>query len=683
MKKVLFSLLVFGVSLGLFITQVDLEPKITSDFFFESEAGIYKQHQQIASDFPSSEMIIVNVEKGDVKSPEYYNEIKDITSKLEKVSGVVSVLSVSKGPKNIEAALNNPLWSRLLATPNSSNIIINAKTDEYGQLVSGIEGVLRGIENAKVRISGVPYIVNKISENLKKDINTFSSLAVLLFAIMTFIMFRSLKITAFILLAQLTAGLLTIYIEHLLGIPVGVMTANLFTMVMIITLSHLMYLVSNWQRFYNEDASTAKERAIKYTILPCFWSMITNVLGFASLLIVQAAPLKELGKGGVIGAFLGFVCAFVLFPPVLNYVTARKNSDGVHFSGFFSKKILPIALVFLALFIYGTSKISTDPSLLDYFDKKSEMGQSLKYLDDNGGSSPLMLVIKSKEEDGTLDTDEEFVKMKKLNADLEAYSETGAIISLPVLMEEVLANGISSSLGWDTIFSALNSDEYGNLSSGFVDFLRENGVFFIRMKEGDRKYSRPKTLDDIKKIVEDNGFSLELTGGAFALQSELAADIKASVFEGIIALHIIFTIIGFIISRHLWTTISITASVAFISLAMLGLVGFFKIPLDLISSPAVNVCIGIAIDTLIHLTLAVKRSSGGVKLFSNWQEGIKHQAVGAITSAIVIVGGFAIFMISTFPPTVRFGGEILFGSVITIFTGLILYPALIKLRLRK
>jgi len=50
------------------------------------------------------------------------------------------------------------------------------------------------------------------------------------------------------------------------------------------------------------------------TFPPSFWSMICASLGFASLLIVQAKPLRELGFGGVLGMPRTFNAERILLP---------------------------------------------------------------------------------------------------------------------------------------------------------------------------------------------------------------------------------------------------------------------------------------------------------------------------------------------------------------------------------
>src|SRR5256714_14225084 len=53
--------------------------------------------------------------------------------------------------------------------------------------------------------------------------------------------------------------------------------------------------------------------------------MICASLGFASLLIVQAKPLRELGFGGVLGSVVAFICAYVMYPSFLRWAVPHKT----------------------------------------------------------------------------------------------------------------------------------------------------------------------------------------------------------------------------------------------------------------------------------------------------------------------------------------------------------------------
>ena len=60
-------------------------------------------------------------------------------------------------------------------------------------------------------------------------------------------------------------------------------------------------------------------------------------------------------------------------------------------------------------------------------------------------------------------------------------------------------------------------------------------------------------------------------------------------------------------------------SVMLMPLCMLGGIGWFHVPVDIISAPATNICIGIAIDSMIHLVFGVRRAQrDGKKGWTAW-----------------------------------------------------------------
>ncbi len=85
-----------------------------------------------------------------------------------------------------------------------------------------------------------------IRRSLKHDFQTFNLKSVLLFGAAAWILFRSWKITLGILAACTTAVLVT-PVQSILAENIGILTANLGTIVFVVTLSHLVYMTFNWQ----------------------------------------------------------------------------------------------------------------------------------------------------------------------------------------------------------------------------------------------------------------------------------------------------------------------------------------------------------------------------------------------------------------------------------------------------
>lgn len=118
-------------------------------------------------------------------------------------------------------------------------------------------------------------------------------------------------------------------------------------------------------------------------------------------------------------------------------------------------------------------------------------------------------------------------------------------------------------------------------------------------------------------------------------------------------------------------------SLSLVPLCMLGGIGLFHVPVDIISAPATNVCIGMAIDSMVHLMFGVRRAKGdGKKGWNAWIAARREQWRGIVYSDVIIAAGFAIFVLSDFPPTQRFGLVVVFGTIIDILANLFVLPLL-------
>jgi len=53
--------------------------------------------------------------------------------------------------------------------------------------------------------------------------------------------------------------------------------------------------------------------------------MVCTSLGFGTLLLVEAKPLRELGFGGTIGTIVAFICAYTIYPFFLRWALPPKR----------------------------------------------------------------------------------------------------------------------------------------------------------------------------------------------------------------------------------------------------------------------------------------------------------------------------------------------------------------------
>jgi len=691
-------LAVTGVLFVLVAVFVDLKPVVEENFFFSTSDPGFGQSKKIEQRFPSQPEVILNVSSRDISSPRYLAGIQKLTQQINTIDEVSAVKSLAEGPKSFQDALASPFWSRLLIAEDrkSSNVLVFLENKDPEKPIKRIERIMHEFDETdfRIHIAGPPYVVEMIRRSLAHDFGYFSLTAVVLFGLTMAAMFRSGRVFLGMLATCTSAVLLTLLLQSVLGKKIGILTVNLGTIVFVVAMSHLVYMTFNWQTLADRRHRLGKESpdlgtdALRMTFPPSFWSMICASLGFASLLIVEAKPLRELGFGGVLGSVVAFACAYVMYPPFLRWAVPRKSKivEAEPPKRFWARPfpILSAAVILVSAVLgFGLRKVNTDPSLLDYFKPHQELRDGLEYVDRSGGCNPLTLVV-SATDGSKLNTDDAYQKMWTLHGALENYKDVGTVVSLPTLLAEGDRTPFSFLISYEKMMEIMAQPKYARVAKSFVTEDRTQAVFLLRMVEARRDKLRLEVVDDLRSITRKHGFTTSLVGGIYYLQGRLAKLVASSLVTGLFWLNLLFVVIALVVARSVRGALAMIVSLTLMPLCMLGGIGWFNIPVDIISAPATNVCIGIAIDSMIHLVFGVRRAErDGKKGWSAWAAGREEQWRGIVYSDVIIAAGFAIFVLSNFPPTQRFGLVVLAGLIVDILANLFVLPLLGGSQLKK
>lgn len=667
---------------------VNLVPHVDNNFFFSNTDPQFKDENLISHYFKRKDSLLIINAAGRIDSNEYMQKVHKLSQALLTLKGIAGVKSIAQGPSSLEDAIKGPLWERLLITKDqqSTNIIVFLNDSIPPTTIPKIEDLIHTSTSGSFHLimSGPPYIVALISRYLLKDIRVFSLLILIIFGGVILFIFRSAGILLGAVISCIDASMLTLMIVHMLGIKIGLMTANLATIVFVLTLSHIIFMTYNWKYACTRQAHNSPvEEAMRLTISPSFWSMMTTLLGFLSLLFVPAQPLKELGASGAIGALVAITVAFCIYPAFLRLVdpSASKNNGLDRYQekagNFLEKRRTLTVVIIFTLFLMaipGLWMANTDPSLLSFFNKNSKIERDLTYIDRHGGSSPLILIIKTATGE-KLDTEQSYQKLWGLQLGLEQNKEIGTIISLPVLMAQAKRPILASLLSWDGLLNILQLPQFDSIANSFITEDHRMGLFLLRMNESHRKMSRLEVIDGIKKTVYAYGFIPYLVGGTYSLQGHLAKLVASSIIFGLGQLIIIFTLIAWVVSKSWRIAFAITLSICVIPVIVLGMVGWFRVPLDIISAPASNIALGLGIDSMIHMVKAYRRQKKQNKKEPEAWADVRHRFWQPVmTFTLVMVLGFGIFNFSEFPSTQRFGLAVVFGVLIASMTALFVMP---------
>ncbi len=678
---------------------VNLEPQVEPNFFFSETDPAFQADLRIQKMFPEPDQVIVSID-GPVKSQAYIDRLSDLTLNLLALHPIFSAQSLVMGPVSPEKAWTSPLWRRVLLSQDgeSSLIILFTNPIENKEVFWQLEEIAHYYETPDfdVMISGAAYVIELIRRHLVKDLKTFTLSALIIFTLVVSLVFRSLRILAGTVVTCVATSVSTLFCTHWFNIPVGPLTANLSTIVIVLTLSHIAYMTFNWKHLLlTPDITGAKKerpsgnvalQALKMTIRPSFWSMFTTFLGFLSLSFVEAAPLRMLGISGCMGTFIAFVITYLVYPWFLRWKTPvlkpirKANRFESRIDRFLEKGhpgITTFIFVGVVVSAIGLWKIDNDPSLLSYFKSGTSLREGLDYVDAKFGSSPLKIVLMDREgrKFNEKSTNENFWKLQQA---LENDPAVGNIISLPMILSEAKSRVPFAFLfKLETFLKYLDRPEYGKIASQFVTRDRMRSLLAIRMRTLFRDDPRQVVIDRIQSIILDHGFRVEMMGGIYLLQGKLAGLVVSSLITGLGLLFILFIPIGILLSRSIYVTFMMLVSLATIPVWILGLVGHFRVPLDIISSPATNLAIAMGVDAVIHLLNMVRHCHA--EEFTGWEAWAEARTrlwKPILSSASIVCAGFAIFGLSEFPPTQRFGLEVVGGTLMAALAAIFVLPTL-------
>jgi predicted RND superfamily exporter protein len=115
-------------------------------------------------------------------------------------------------------------------------------------------------------------------------------------------------------------------------------------------------------------------------------------------------------------------------------------------------------------------------------------------------------------------------------------------------------------------------------------------------------------------------------------------------------------------------------------LAVFGVVGLARMPLDIISAPAANVALPLGIDEMLHLGHRIRQvRRQGREAWDAWSGALAEMWWPILASMLIVASGFALFLLSDFPPTQRLGALVCVGALLTDLVVLLVLPTLASL----
>ena len=689
--------------------------------------------------FGSDESLVISysVNNGTVLSKDHLTSLRSLRDdllELEGVSSVTSILDVSlfqspplslvelvsdvytiengKADRSLIAKefKNSPLYANNLVSEDlkTTALLIPLATDDPRILIDDelLEILIKNIrmtmdayrDNASLYLGGVPMIRNDVIDFIKSDLVVFSLAVILTMSIMLTILFRKIRWVLIPITISIIGALFMTGLISSIGWKVTVISANFFSLLLVMTLSVIIHLVVRYREISSQHLEQNNSETIRQTlnqmVRPCLYTVITTIAAFASLTASQVQPVIDFGLMMSIGVTVAFILSFIGFAIVMMLLKKpkplreyKKNLILQKLALLSDKKGQSILLGFLIIAlvsIFGLSKLSVENSFINYFKKNTEIYQGLNFIDKElGGTIPLEIVFNDFASAYWADAGlrEEFHEVHNY---LDKIPSVGKVLSIDTFMQVLkesndgkAPNGFLLILGKNNMPDFAKSQVLRPHISDETDQIR----IVARVKETTSDLKRNELILDIKKsLVEDFYFDEDdfYFTGTFSLYNNLLQSLFSSQIQTIFTVFTIIFVLFLIVFRSI--SIALIAVIPNIlpSLIILGVMGFAGIPLDIMTITIAAIAIGIGIDNAIHYISRFKAELllDGDFIMSMYRA---HNSIGVsmFYTATTVAIGFLVLILSNFIPSIYFGIFMAIAMLSAVIVNLTLLPKLL------
>ncbi len=588
--------------------------------------------------------------------------------------------------------------------------------------------------HAQLFLGGVDMIADDMISFIKKDLKIFG-IGVLIFLILTLsLVFRNSRWVILPVLCCAFSAISMMGILGLFGWQVTVISSNFISLQLIFTMAITIHLIVR----YRDLALTYPDAGQRFLIfntvrlmaIPCLYAALTTIAGFGSLLLCDILPVKTFGWMMIAGICVSMAVTFLLFPAGLMTTQKKPNTLkrverklGDAFTYFLAEvtanhgtAILVASGIILVFGIVGISKLVVENSFIDYFKESTEIHRGLKAIDQKlGGTTPLDIIIdvdapelsrhdpKNKSDansGGEFDEFKEFdhapddgkywftadkmAQIVKIHNYLDSLPETGKVMSLATLLN--IAENLNGGRPLDNFQLALL---YGELPDSlkammvkpYVSVAHNQLRFAVRVKDSEKSLRRNELLKKIRNdLVNQLGLrdnQVHLTGLLVLYNNMLQSLFDSQILTlGVVVLVLLGMFL--ILFRSLKIALIALAPNLLAIAAVLGVMGWLNIPLDMMTITIAAISMGIAVDNTIHYIYRFKQEFSPDR---GYVESVfrSHGSIGQALfyTSVTIIVGFSILALSNFIPSIYFGLLTGLAMLMALLGSLTLLPELL------
>jgi predicted RND superfamily exporter protein len=482
-------------------------------------------------------------------------------------------------------------------------------------------------------------------------------------------------------------------------------------LVFVLAVSGAVHL-TNYYRSAVEShgAQMAASRAISLGFVPCTLACGTTAIGLGSLVLSQIKPITRFGLFSAIGVIVVMLTLLILWPAVI-YLWASRGArefqerlctptedrlDGkawwygsYRFSTGYPTFVLCCTGIVLVLGVIGVLRIRASAKLEDLLPERSRLMRDYAWLQNTiGPLVPVEIVLRF----GPYDDSQVLRRaqiVERLRRQVDSLDHLGGttaattfLVDIPqalgvrkVIQRRVIAGRIRESRDKLIQLRYLYDDEDGELwrisTRASTRAGMDYGELLIRL---DEEVSAVLRAEQSQQPIH---VQAKISGGVpliYMAQQQLLRDLTKSF------------LVAFLLIAVVLTVVMASPSAGFLSMIpnilpaviVFGCLGWADSSVDIGAMMTASAALGIAVDDTLHFLVWFRRGAAEAQTRRDAiRYAYQHCATPMLQTSLICGLGLAVFVISPFRPTSRFGWLMAIMLSLAVVADLVLLPAML------
>ncbi|TWT51183.1 MMPL family protein [Rubripirellula amarantea] len=558
-----------------------------------------------------------------------------------------------------------------------------------------------------VAVVGGPFEGAVVDAESIRSIKTFSPPSAIIAAILCLFCLRSVPLTTAIVAVAVIGEGLVLAAVYYTGTPMNAVLIVLPPLVFVLTVSagiHLSnYYLDITKEFPHTSRSEAASRAMRAGVMPCMLATGTTVIGLMSLILVRLGPVRIFGAVASLGVILtlGLLVlvlpgAMVLTKPRKKYIERALNQDSAIEERntakiWFRRRMArpwPIIVTFLTIAGFlsvGLSRLESSVNVPRMFLPDSDIRTSYAWFERNIGptiTGELLLTFPAMTEED--DLIERFAIVEKVQIAINHQSEVGGTLSPRTFVRSIpRGRSIRDTITRSGLIKQLRDPESALGQLGFIANDPDRQLWRISIRIPHDEFTDiGDQIDAIKasadEAIEDASIPVQatFTGGVAIVHKSQEILLRDLFWSFVTAFGVIAVVMVVMLRSVIGGLIAMLPNL-FPTVALFGMMGLIRLPLDIGSVMSASVALGIAVDDTVHLLSRFgSRRARGIGQIRAAYGALAQCGMAMVQTTLVCGVALMAYWFSDFVPTSRFS-LFMFGLLMSALLGVtFLLPAL-------